>query len=233
MKSRMDRIYQPPLPSLVSAIRIVSDLPDFLAQHLEQETSGAERSCMDRYLRILDALESRALFDCSLLDIGCSSGFFSYLFAITFCRQVTAVDDSRASAFGYGGNAFLGPLRAAREEYGLHHIEIVDAPIERFLKEHAGRRWDVVLCLSVLHHFYTGYGDDPSRGRMNPLQLGSLFHAIGNATGTVLYLEVDHGRVPADFLEEFSEASGLHHNRVIGSSSSPVGETRNLMEFWK
>jgi SAM-dependent methyltransferase len=226
------RLYQPLLPNLASAIRIVSDLPAFLAQNLERENEGVERLCVDRYLQILNALENRALYDGSLLDIGCSSGFFSYLFAITACRQVTAVDDSRAAPSGYSDDAFLRPLRAARQEYGLRHIEIVDAPIERFLAA-AGRTWDIVLCLSVLHHFYTGYGDHPERGRMTARERRSLFRSIGRATGTVLYLEIDHGRVPADFLDEFSEASGLRHSQVIGSSSSAVGETRNLMELWK
>ena len=87
-----ERLYQPKLPSLASAIRIVSDLPAFLAQDLEREGAGVERLSVDRYLSILDALEHRALYDCSLLDIGCSSGFFSYLFAVTACRQVTAVE---------------------------------------------------------------------------------------------------------------------------------------------
>ncbi|MGB6943707.1 MAG: class I SAM-dependent methyltransferase [Bryobacteraceae bacterium] len=228
----MERLYQPKLPDLASAIGIVSDLPAFLAQSLEHESEGVERLSVDRYLQILDAIESRALFDSSLLDIGCSSGFFSYLFAITTCRQVTAVDDSRAALSGYSDDAFLRPLRAARQEYGLDHIEIVDTPIERFLAS-AERIWDIVLCLSVLHHFYTGYGEHPDRGRMTPTERLSLFQSIGRTTGTVLYLEVDHGRVPADFLDEFSQASGLHHSRVIGSSSSAVGETRSLMELWR
>ncbi len=229
----MMRLYQPPLPDLASAIRAVADLPGFLAKDFENEFQGIERLCIDRYLRILNAIESRGLYDCSLLDIGCSSGYFSYLFALSACRQVTAVDDSRASSFGYANDAFLRPLRDARDESGLRHIEIVDAPIERFLNEQRGRRWDVVLCLSVLHHFYTGYGDDPTKGQMTVRQRHSLFRAMGSSTGTVLYLEVDHGRVPGDFLTEFSEASGLAHCRVIGSSSSAVGETRNLMELWR
>lgn len=228
-----ERLYQPKLPSLASAIRIVSDLPAFLAQDLEREGAGVERLSVDRYLSILDALEHRALYDCSLLDVGCSSGFFSYLFAVTACRQVTAVDDSRGAPSGYAGDAFLRPLRAAREEYGLRHIEIVEAPIEQFLAAKPMRSWDVVLCLSVLHHFYTGYGDHPERGRMTARERRSLFKLIGKATGMVLYLEIDHARVPADFLSEFSEASGLSHSQVIGSSSSAVGETRNLMELWK
>ena len=229
----MERLYQPPLPDLASAIRAVADLPGFLARDFENEFPGIERLCVDRYLRILNAMESRGLYDCSLLDIGCSSGYFSYLFAVSACRQLAAVDDSRASSFGYANDAFLGPLRKACDESGLQHVEIVDAPIERFLDKQKGRRWDVVLCLSVLHHFYTGYGDDPTKGRMTAEELRSLFRCIGSATGTVLYLEVDHGRVPGDFLAKFCEASGLAHCRVIGSSCSAVGETRNLMELWR
>ena len=228
------RLYQPKLPSLASAIRIVSDLPAFLAQDLEREGAGVERLSVDRYLSILDALEHRALYDCSLLDIGCSSGFFSN----AVCRNRLPAGDGRRRfarrALRICHDAFLRPLRAAREEYGLRHIEIVEAPIERFLAAKPVRSWDIVLCLSVLHHFYTGYGDHPERGQMTPRERRSLFKLIGKATGMVLYPEIDHARVPADFLSEFSERPGLRHSQVIGSSlSSAVGETRNLMELWK
>lgn len=229
----MERLYQPPLPNLAAAIGVVADLPAFLAQPFEQQIGEVERACIDRYLLILNALETRELFDGSLLDIGCSTGFFSYLFAITACRQVTAVEDSRAAASGYGEDAFLRPLRAAKEKYRLRHIEIVDAPIEAFLAAEPERTWDIVLCLSVLHHFYTGYGDHPERGQLRPKERQRLFQAIGHATGTVLYLEVDHGRVPPDFLAEFMAAAGFRSSRLIGSSSSAVGETREIVELWK
>jgi SAM-dependent methyltransferase len=229
----VERLYQPRLPDLASVVNLVSDLPRFLGQDLTDETVGAERACFDRYLCILDALERRSLFDCSLLDIGCSNGFFAYLFAVSLCRQVTAVEDERGALAGYSENAFLGPLYKAKQEYALRHLEIADAPIERFLASCPERQWDVVLCLSVLHHFYTGYGDHPDRGRLTDAERRALFRAIGRATGSVLYLEVDHGRVPGDFFAEFSELGGFKGRATIGSSASAVGETRTLFEVWK
>jgi SAM-dependent methyltransferase len=229
----VERLYQPHLPDLAFVINSIADMPRFLSEPLPDDTAGAERACLDRYLCILDALERRSLFDCSLLDIGCSNGFFAYLFAVSLCRQVTAIEDARGALAGYSEDAFLGPLCKAKRQYALEHIEIADAPIERFLAACPDRQWDVVLCLSVLHHFYTGYGDHPDRGRLTDEERRAVFRAIGRATGSVLYLEVDHGRVPADFFDEFSDLGGFKGRTAIGSSASAVGETRTLFEVWK
>jgi SAM-dependent methyltransferase len=229
----MDRIYQPHLPDVSVAIAAAADLPAFLGQPLTARVEGAERACFDRYLRILDSIETHSMIDPSLLDIGCANGFFAYLFAITACRQVTAIDDARASSCGYSDNAFLAPLRQTKRELGLEHLEIVDTPMEQYLTECPGRQWDIVLCLSVLHHFYTGYGDDPDTGQLTDEQRVSVFRAIGQATRSVLFLEVDHGRVPESFVPEFVELAGFKGADPIGSSASAVGDTRLLFELWK
>jgi SAM-dependent methyltransferase len=229
----MERLYQSPLPGLATAIGIAANTEAFLRKDLQNTASRAERACLDRYLLILDALERRSLFDSSLLDIGCANGFFAYLFAVMMCRQVTAVEDMRGASAGYSENAFLNPLLQVRQEYALRHLEVIDAPIERFLTTYPDRQWDVVLCLSVLHHFYTGYGDNPAVGLLREETRRSLFAAIGRATGSVLYLEFDHGRVPESFLSEFENIGGFAGKAIIGSSASAVGETRNLYELWK
>ena len=229
----MGRIYQPPLPEVSAVIAAAADLPRFLSEPLMSRIHGAERACFDRYLRILDSIETHSLIDPSLLDIGCASGFFAYLFAVTTSRQVTAVDDARGSSCGYSDNAFLAPLHSAKQEYGLEHLEIVDAPVERFLAECPDRRWDVVLCLSVLHHFYTGYGDQPHTGRLGTEERAGIFRAIGRATRSVLFLEVDQGRVPDGFLPEFVQLAGFRGADPIGSSASAVGDGRLLYELWK
>jgi len=229
----MDRRYQPPLPDLAAALGMVTHTAAFLGRGWQDDPSGAERACYDRYLCILDSLERRSLFDCSLLDVGCANGFFAYLFAVTLCRQVTAVEDMRGASAGYGENAFLAPLLRAQREAGLRHLKVLDAPIEEFLKSCPDRQWDVVLCLSVLHHFYTGYGDRPEVGRMGEDERRSLFAALGRATGRVLYLEFDHARVPEGFLSTFRDSGGFAGSAVIGSSASAVGDTRDLYELWK
>src|ERR1019366_4743264 len=229
----MDRIYQPPLPALSAVIAAAADLPTLLSETLTSQISDAERACFDRYFRILDSIETNSLVDPSLLDIGCANGFFAYLFAVTTCRQVTAVDDARGSSCGYSDNAFLAPLHRAKREYGLEHLEIVGAPIEQFLTECPDRQWDIVLCLSVLHHFYTGYGDHPDMGRLTEENRASVFRAIGRATRSVLFLEIDHGRVPDSFLPEFVELAGFKSADPIGSSASAVGDTRLPFELWK
>jgi SAM-dependent methyltransferase len=229
----MERLYQPPLPGLGTVLNTITNLSGFLSEPVSGHTPGAGRACFDRYLCILDALERRSLIDSSLLDIGCSSGFFAYLFAVTACSQVTAVEDARGALAGYGENAFLAPLRRAKREYALHHLEIIDKPVEQFLIACPDRQWDVVLCLSVLHHFYTGYGDRPERGRLTEEGRQDLFVAIGRATGSVLYLEVDHGRVPDEFFADFMKWGRFRGCDLIASSASEVGETRSLFELWK
>jgi hypothetical protein len=137
---------------------------------------------------------------------------------------VTAVDDARGSSCGYSDNAFLAPLRCAKREFGLEHLEIVDAPIERFLTEFPDRRWDIVLCLSVLHHFYTGYGDHLDTGRLTEEERASVFRAIGRVTRSVLFLEIDHGRVP-----DMAGIRGTGRIQRRQSSASPSGSFR----LWK
>ena len=229
----MNRLYQPPLPDLTAALDIVGNLPKFLSGSLPEGIQRAERCCFDRYLQLLNALEERSLFDCSLVDLGCAGGFFSYLFAITLCRHVTAVEDGRSLWAGYSKEAVLQPLFRAKKDHELGHLEIVEAAIEEFLTAHHGRQWDVVLCLSVLHHFFTGYGDDTQRGRLTEEERGSVFQAIGRATGTVLFLEVDHSRVPEDFVAEFVSAGEFRGYHALGSSASAVGDSRVLFEVWK
>ena len=229
----MGRRYQPPLPGLANALEIAANTGAFLSKGFQDNTSGAERACLDRYLIILDSLERRSLFDSSLLDIGCSNGFFAYLFAVTICRHVTAVEDMRGASAGYSENAFLNPLLQIKQEYALSHLEVIDAPIEQFLKACPDRQWDIVLCLSVLHHLYTGYGDNPEVGLLQEEARRWLFAAIGRATGSVLYLEFDHGRVPDGFLSEFKDIGGFAGSMIVGSSASAVGETRNIYEVWK
>jgi hypothetical protein len=59
-----------------------------------------------------------------------------------------------------------------------------------------------------------------------------LFRRIGQATGQVLYLEIDDGRAGPDFMDEFMDAAGFRNRRAIGSSCSAVGQTRDLVEIW-
>jgi len=233
MEIETERIYQPPLPDLGSALSMVGDLPGFLHRSIDEKVGLAERACYDRYLRILNALELRSAFGSSLLDLGCANGFFAYLLTIHLCSRATAVEDTRGSTAGYGKSAFLEPLREAQRQYGLEQLEIVEQPIETFLASQPERRWDVVLCLSVLHHLYTGYGDRPEVGRMEAGERRRLFEAIGRATSSVLYLEFDHGRVPDDFLDDFASAGGFAHCQTLGSSSSAVGDLRNIYELTK
>ncbi|HZS07230.1 MAG TPA: class I SAM-dependent methyltransferase [Blastocatellia bacterium] len=230
------RLYQPPpapLEMLLHGLSFSHDLGPW-RNFLESSSELCERICLDRYIMILNRLLNHRLYDCSVLDLGCSSGFFSYAFAVTAASQVTGVEDERAMKFGYDERAFLRPLREVKEHYRLDHLEIVGQSIENFLEQQAWRRsWDVVLCLSVLHHFRTGYGDCPGDGQLGADDLTRLYERLGAVTRRVLYLEVDETRIGDErqFFSELCQSGGFDPPVALGYSCSAPGVPRTVWEL--
>lgn len=233
-----DRLYQAPTAPIDV---ILSSLSAPLAfdewhEYLLSSHGPYERICLDRYITILNRLLLCGLPNCSLLDLGCSSGFFASAFALTLASQVTAVEDERAAAFGYRPDAFLQPLRAFVLQHGLKHIEVVDKPIESFLAVEADRRqWDVVLCLSVLHHYHTGYGDHVDVGALEADRRYALYQQLGAVTRRLLYLEIDSTRIGSQeqFFSDLCDLGRFHTPIRVGWSCSAPGDRRAIWELMK
>lgn len=231
----MVRSYAPALPSVETLLRTMSFVPETGPWRAEliKHHSEFEQICLDRYLRIVQAMQSLNLYDCSMLDLGCSSGFFSYCFAITMASQVTAVDDERAVGI-YGAEASLRPLEDARARYDLQHLEIQRAPIEAFLAQESGRRrWDVVLCLAVLHHLKNGYADDQST-KLSDEAFRALCARLGEVTGKVLFVTVDASRIDVQELHrDLQDIGEFDAPQPLGLTASGTGEPRMIWQFLK
>lgn len=94
------------------------------------------RSCEDRYRMISDALKGKKIK--KILDVGAHSGYFAVRLAEEMGAEATAVD----------GNPDLKDAleaQASARVTGVH--EYADAELLKSLG-----RFDVGLCLSVLHH---------------------------------------------------------------------------------
>lgn len=126
------------------------------------------RRCNDRLAMMLEFLSAagRPLGGLSVLDAACSYGWFVHAFA-------------RRGAAAAGVDSDLSALKVGRIAYGLRPEQTVHNDLQTFLSS-CGRRWDVVLLLSVLHHFVL----HPRRGRAE-----DLLHAVDRVAGTCLFID--------------------------------------------
>lgn len=126
------------------------------------------RRCDDRLAIMLEFLAAagRPLGTLSVLDVACSYGWFVDAFA-------------RRGADALGVDADLSALKIGRIAYGLRPEQTVHSDLQTFLSS-SGRTWDVVLLLSVLHHFVL----NPKRGRAE-----DLLRMADRVTGTCLFVD--------------------------------------------
>ncbi len=126
------------------------------------------RRCDDRLAMMLEFLTAagRQLGGLSVLDAACSYGWFVDAFA-------------RRGADAAGVDSDLSALKIGRIAYGLPPERTVHSDLQAFLAA-SGRTWDVVLLLSVLHHFVL----NPKRGRAE-----DLLRMVDGVTGTCLFID--------------------------------------------
>ena len=230
----MNKLYHPPLPAPGELFGLLSFWPDY--QALSADSPHVDRICVDRLLLIRERLVDLGVVDGSVLDLGGGTGYFSWALYVVNASAVDLVEDERARTAGYGDESFTKEIKSRIVELDLQSLVVHDQSIEAFLEQHAGsRRWDVTLCLSVLHHFVTGYGDNPDVGRRKYSEVRALFRRIGQVTGRCAYIELDDERVGdlEGFLDDFMTEGGFSSRSVIGISHSSIGVPRNLVEFLK
>jgi len=126
------------------------------------------RRCDDRLGMMLAFLAAvgRPISALSVLDAACSYGWFVNEF-------------SKRGAAATGVDTDPAALKAGRIAYGLRAEQTVQSDLHAFLSI-CGRTWDVVLLLSVLHHFVL----NPKRGRPD-----ELLRKIDRVTGTCLFID--------------------------------------------
>ncbi|GAA1688049.1 hypothetical protein GCM10009765_41900 [Fodinicola feengrottensis] len=129
------------------------------------------RQCTDRLEKMQAFLSARGISPGSYLDVASCYGWF-----------VAQMSAAGFLAEGVERDPLAQPLGSA--VYGLPASVVHIRQCEDFLAA-AGRRWDVVSCFSLLHHFALG------RGTIGPAELVRLLDEV---TGKVLFLDTgqDH-----------------------------------------
>ena len=127
------------------------------------------RQCEDRMALMQAFLERQGLLvgGLSYLDLGSYFGWFvSKMNDLGFCAKGVERDYTAI---------LIGAIA-----YGLNPANIKRMEIRRFLREEQ-KQYDVVSCLSIMHHFITGRESD------NPLE---LLHLLDKTTRKVLLFEM-------------------------------------------
>jgi SAM-dependent methyltransferase len=182
----------------------------------EVETWRLVRRCEDRFARIQSFLEERRLAHtgADVLDCGCSYGWFVSEFKKRGYRARGLDRDPRATRIG-------------ELVYGLEPGDFVHLPLEEFLESHDGTL-DVVLCLSLLHHYAIG----KERGAPE-----AILKALGRITGKVLFLDTGqssegwlrrdlHGWDAGSIQEFLARNGGFTEVVDLGPDADNVGRFR-------
>lgn len=203
----------------------------YVAQHISRRL---DRICMDRAAMIRNAMRQHfAPKGKTLLDLGCNTGFFSHYFARLDMR-VTGVDSNTHNTVkGTTVDADASVIATAKRlatQYGVD-ATFVEAEIQQYLAD--APKFDVVLCLSLFHHFFevgVGYGV------REKTDLDALFALIANRAKHLLYFEMDHnvgdahGWPEAELPTILKEKGGFAHVNVIGLSTDAYRRYRTLYE---
>lgn len=230
-----DKQYHPSLPDLGQMARLFCYWPDYSGMYPTEVS--IDRACVDRFLLIRERILDNGMMNSTILDLGGGAGYFSWALYLTVAKSVDMVEDQRARNFGYNENSFAAGIINKKLGLNATGLLIHDTSIESFLREsvRCQKRWDIMLCLSVLHHFVTGYGNNPEIGKLNYLQLIDLFKSLGDVTERYAYIEIDPERVVnyEKFMTDLLEWGGFKSMDIIGRSHSSIGVERNILEFSK
>ena len=184
------------------------------------ESIAGNRPSTDRAVLMRDDLVELGLLESrgSLLDIGCNIGFFCHYFE-SLGFQSTGVDNSshnQSERFTLANS--IAVARQLNQRYGLNS-DFHDADAVDYLR---GRKepFDVVLLLSVFHHYFLGY--PLQSGKFDPMHEAREFIGqVQRITGRVLYLEYDEevAVLPTNELISFlRDRAGFADVKVIGHS---------------
>jgi hypothetical protein len=152
------------------------------------------RRCTDRLEKMQRLLGTEGLLPPATgtyLDVASCYGWF-----------VASMRDLGFEASGIERDPLARPLGAAA--YGLDPAAITTGNAEDVLAA-AGRRWDVVSCFSLLHHFVLGRGSVPPE---------ELVRRLDAATGRVLFLDTGQEH-EAWFRQSLSGWSTEHVERFL------------------
>jgi len=168
----------------------------------------SERVCIDRLEMIVKNLP-KTVDNYSFADYGCSNGFFINCLSFLGAKPSLGIDNSiHNDALKFNKKNVIDKANEdASEAYNLSSPpKFIDANFITWLEENPDEKYDVSIFVSVLHHFFKGYGsldfdDRKGHGRKEDLcDLGQNAHnvlkLIDRATNQYLVFEMDEQYVP-------------------------------------
>ena len=200
--------YQPLLDDGAAIRRLASCEGDTGAEHAA-DLGRAERVCADRARILRDDLRETvgALEGRTLLDIGCNVGFFCHYFASLGVQAVGIDNNQHNRNQRYSLSNSVRTAIGMNRRYGLE-CEFLRVDAREWVKGQT-RTFDVVLLLSVLHHFFLGYPLGRSEG--DPMaQARNFLGDVARLTREVLYIEYEdhHSEVSTRALEQLLRSTG-------------------------
>lgn len=189
------------------------------------------RNCVERYdlMRSCLSEEEVEVRGAKVVDLACSYGYFVHRYKEDGARALGVEVDRNAVVIG-------------RHQYGLVDQDIVVEPLQGFLKKDVS--YDVVCCLSILHHF--GLGMDFGGGGISVID---VIRGLSRITKRVLFLDSGQNteqwfaRKLPDWSAEYIESavldgSDFKRSRRLGVDSDGVGRYegnygRQLFAFFK
>lgn len=207
------------------------DIEPFLALHTKKVL---DRVCVDRAIMIRNAAQQHfSLQAKTILDLGCNTGFFSHYFSRLGMRATGIDSNSHNAIKGTTKDAKVSTIATARrlnERYGVD-ATFVEGEIFSYLED--APEFDVVLCLSLFHHFFDvrkGYGTKEKRN------LDQLFKQIASKAKRLLYFEIDHriadqyGWSEARLPELLQKKGNFKKVNLVGASFDAYCKYRNIYE---
>jgi len=181
----------------------------------------AERPCLDRARLIhQDLLKNLGSFDgATLLDIGCNIGFFCHYFQ-SLGFVATGIDNNRHNqkqCFTIANSICVA--KKLNKTYGLG-CSFHDVDAMQFLSE-ANGPYDVVLLLSIIHHFFIGYSIGANQ-RDHLLEAHEFLRTVARVTGKILYIEYDETCTDLEtsqLMEYVKNEAAFKDVEIIGKSS--------------
>ena len=189
------------------------------------EAGGFERVGLDRFYRIYCDLLARGIDPCGLrvLDIGCNNGLMARAFGMA---GADALGIDSAVVDGQGRYA---PLALAAAAQG-GRCRLVRSDLLTLL-DTTTATWDVVLMLSVAHHWRTGYAMSGTALYSEP-EIERIFAQLARRCIGALYVECpdrEPGFPSGAGLEIVEKHLPATHERVdLGYTIGPGGYRRRM-----
>ena len=225
--------YQPKFvsePALLAFGR--ADYEKLVAEIRRAPQDSYERVSVDRALAIaVDLAMQEVPVGAAILDIGCAEGLVCALLA-RLGYKMTGIDNDLVG--DVQGWYDLTARTGARDVFRAENCEYIETDAVGFLTS-LGNSYEVILLLSVLHHFLEGYGGSGS-GAISAKEFDEFLRLICHRARRCLYVEVplsDEGvEMPQDRrypIPEYFVSSGLAVSfELVASTIATNAKPRRL-----